>query len=142
MTQFVSQKIKKPKLIGVPGTANLIFNIKQFRYYEEDGYEEIEYHADESLIGLPKEGVYSPFDPEYREKKIRENLEEKIDATTWDKFITNKRQISEEEKLQEENSKQQKALEELGIEPMDYDYDHSAEDQSWDNLADGSEEFD
>lgn len=141
MTQFVSQKIKKPKLIGVPGTANLIFNIKQFRYYEEEGYEEIEYHADESLIGLPKEGVYSPFDPEYREKKIRENLEEKIDATTWDKFITNKRQISEEEKIQEENSKQQKALEELGIDPMDYDYDHSADDQSWDNLADGSDEF-
>jgi len=35
LVQFVSQKIKKQKLIGRPGTANLIYNIETARYHEE-----------------------------------------------------------------------------------------------------------
>lgn len=35
--EFTSQKIKKQKLCGTPGTVNLMFNKSKMRYYEMDG---------------------------------------------------------------------------------------------------------
>jgi hypothetical protein len=86
LTQFVSQKIKKQKLIGLPGSANLIFNVKQYRFYEENGYEEYLDHSDDSIRGLPKEGVYSPFDPEYKQNLAKEDLNMVIDEKNWKNF--------------------------------------------------------
>lgn len=86
LTQFVSQKIKKHKLTGIPGSANLIFNAKQNRFYEENGYEEYSEHSDEMMRGLPKEGIYSPFDTEYKESIIKENLNKVIDEKKWSNF--------------------------------------------------------
>jgi len=130
MTQFRSQKIKKPKLIGLPGTANLIFNIKQFRYYEEEGYKEMTEHSDELRRGLPEEGVYSPFDKEYREMGIKESLEETIKSTDWEKFIERSQRNTQVQREQEQREIEDRRMLELGLDPaMDerdaYDVDAS-----------------
>ena len=39
--QFTSQKIKKQKLCGIPGTVEMIFNRSSLRYHETDGQNEL-----------------------------------------------------------------------------------------------------
>lgn len=130
MTQFRSQKIKKPKLIGIPGTANLVFNIKQFRYYEEEGYSELNEISDDARRGLPKDGVYSPFDKEYGEMSAKETLEETIKSTDWEKFIERSKRNVQVEREQEQRDIEDRTMLELGLDPsMDeqdaYDMDAS-----------------
>lgn len=134
-TRFTSQKIKKPKLNGFPGSTNLVFNIKQFRYYDVENYEEYDetFHNPE-MIGIPVEGIYSPFDKEYKENIVKEKLSEKIDDTKWEDFIKNNK-IKQQEKLEKESSdKQSEMMKELGYEssegdsgfiPPDYEVDLS-----------------
>lgn len=134
MTQFRSQKIKKPKLIGIPGTANLVFNIKQFRYYEEEGYSELNEISDDVRRGLPKDGVYSPFDKEYGEMSAKEALEETIKSTDWEKFIERSKRNVQVEREQEQRDIEDRTMLELGLDPsMDeqdaYDMDASSFEQ-------------
>ncbi len=144
MTQFRSQKIKKPKLIGLPGTANLIFNIKQFRYYEEQGYRERTEHSDEVMRGLPDDGVYCPFDKEYKERSIKATLEETVSATHWEKFIEQDKRKSEVEREQEQRDKEDNTMLELGLDPtvdeMPYDIDSSSYDNEFDGPFEAEDE--
>lgn len=142
MTQFKSQKIKKQKLIGIPGTANLIFNTREFRYYEAEGYSEIIDGSDMSMIGLPNKGagVYSPFDPEYYEKHEKTRLFEQMPKTDWDKFINKEKVTISVKKEQEEKDKEDRVLLELGLDPSvdetdefdDYDVDGSSYEEEKD----------
>ena len=138
MTQFRSQKIKKPKLIGLPGTANLIFNIKQFRYYEEQGYRERTEHSDEVMRGLPDDGVYCPFDKEYKERSIKATLEETVSATHWEKFIEQDKRKLEVEREQEQRDKEDSTMLELGLDPTVDEIPYDADSSSYDNEFDGA----
>ncbi len=139
MTQFQSQKIKKPKLIGFPGTANLIFNVKQFRYYEEEGYSELSEHSDDARRGLPAEGVYSPFDKEYKEMGVRSILEKKIKSTDWDKLINMSKRKVQNEQEQEQKEREEKTMVELGLPP---DMDEESYDMEVRMGRDAHGEFD
>lgn len=136
MTQFKSQKIKKQKLIGIPGTANLIFNPKEFRYYEEVGYKEIDDGPDGSMLGMANKaaGVYSPFDKEYAEIAEKGRLQEEVKPTDWDKFITKAKVTVEVKQQQEQQDKDDATMLEVGIDPsLDeadaYDVDASSYEQ-------------
>lgn len=142
MTQFKSQKIKKQKLIGIPGTANLVFNVKEMRYYEAEGYKEIDDGSDMSMIGMADKsaGVYSPFDKEYQEKNERSRLSEQMPATDWDKFITKEKVTVSVQQEQEKRDKEDNTMLELGMDPSidemeDYDVDESSyEEENLDAL--------
>lgn len=142
MTQFKSQKIKKQKLIGIPGTANLVFNTREFRYYEAEGYKEIMDGSDSNIIGFADKsaGVYSPFDPEYFEKNEKSRLFEQMPETDWNKFITKEKVSIEVQQEEEKRDKEDNMMLELGLDPSmdeieDYDVDHSSyEEENYDSL--------
>lgn len=136
MTQFKSQKIKKQKLIGIPGTANLVFNVKEMRYYEAEGYKEIEDGSDPSLLGMAdkRAGVYSPFDKEYFERTEKARLSEEISTTDWDKFITKSKLETTVQNEQERRDKEDGVMLEIGMDPaIDENYDYDVDSSSFEN---------
>jgi hypothetical protein len=136
MTQFKSQKIKKQKLVGIPGTANLVFNVREMRYYDAEGYKEILDGSDPTTIGFADKnaGVYSPFDDQYYERNEKSRLFEKMPETDWNKFITKEKVDISVQQEQEKRDKDDNMMLELGLDPSmdeidDYDVDKSSYDE-------------
>lgn len=115
LVQFISQKIKKQKLIGRPGTANLIYNIKTARYHEEridHDYEDISLDAKE---------IWTPFDKEYVHHESMSNPEAKISETDWTAFQQQEQLRQTHEQAAEREREQRIMEEELGFDESDWD---------------------
>jgi hypothetical protein len=128
LVQFVSQKIKKQKLIGRPGTANLIYNIESARYHEE----KLDHDYDD--VSTDAKELYTPFDKEYVHHESMSSPETQVSENDWSAF-----QEQEEARGTSENSavqeRENKILEEeLGLDIEDWDpgdfedYDSLGED--------------
>ncbi|MDG1949877.1 MAG: BT4734/BF3469 family protein, partial [bacterium] len=102
LVQFVSQKIKKQKLIGRPGTANLIYNIETARYHEE----RLDHDYDD--VSIDAKEIYTPFDKEYVHHESMSNPETQVSENDWSAFQQQEevRETTEETSRQERESQQ------------------------------------
>ena len=111
LVQFISQKIKKQKLIGRPGTAFLYFDVNTARYYEElDGFDPLN-----SSSSDPYRNRCSPFDKEYIHHESMVAPETKISETDWSAFKQTEEQEDKERNTKQEQQENKRLQEELGF---------------------------
>jgi hypothetical protein len=117
---IISQKIKKQKIVGTPGTSYLVYDVFSSRYYEEQYIERDEYGF------IDRERSACPFDDWY-ENRVKskngssngdvEKVEEK--EVDWSQFKTS--YIAEENKKMEEEEQEKNIdmFNELGIQGVE-----------------------
>jgi len=115
LVQFVSQKIKKQKLIGRPGTANLIYNIETARYHEE----KLDHSYEDSSVDAKE--IYTPFDKEYVHHESMSNPETKVSENDWSAFQQQEEERSDSESTARNEKESQQLEGELGLDTNDWD---------------------
>ena len=138
LVQFVSQKIKKQKLIGRPGTAFLYYDVATARYYEEKA----NYDPLSAGPGGAYREPYCPFDPEYVHHESMAEPGTQVSETDWNAFKQSEEEDSQRDEAQQQQNENQRLEEELGFDinswdPGDFVDDYDYDD--YDNYGEGEE---